>query len=1087
MSNYDNTLSLKPKQNQKTFNYNLQKARENGVSDEDSFNYLKENTNIDFSSFENLDNKSAILESITKNPITLKEKPQLSREEAEFNAIKAQAYEAKKRLDDRWGITKALSRKGINNDILSLEITSEQKQDYADRNAINLYNALTNFKDSNFKDYQNKEESDDLLYWYKNIKDKPYDNYKNDERAMKILNNTRGTLNRIHDALNPLNTEDKEAHEYNQALKGKMIISQEARDEIQTIRSASHNNAFDNADNTKNYLLDLNRVAKKHGFEKASIDTENKGEIYFVKDGVYYSTASEHFFDNWSNAVKDNPISTATTFIPVTGALKTIGTAAFKGAKALGASKNMAKMAAYTANAGAMGAMTAAGSAADYAVKQAKSDRELKADEMLTHTLHGAVGGAGFYLGGVALEKSLKGIKGVYSNTKGKYNDFKEQGGSITESLKETILNAENRAINHKLDSIAKKDVDNAYKNFIDTQSDTIIAKEIKEDNIISKAIDKINTLNPINYLSKGSKKSQEKLLANVFSNPNLAKEFAGSIDAAQAEILNKFVTKMGNEFKNANAELEKEIINNYVTKNQTHLDSIPQIYNDLLKSIDKEAQTQYGESIKSLENVLTDTNFKDTLLQSYINITDKAAEDLGLDNPLFKEIYRRTKNIDERPNITLSQAIEERKELNDLLRSYNKKDSTLVKFRANDRLDSLKNEIDKSIQSALDSKVANNEITQEARDAAWKSFTDANKEYAEVKTLLNDKFAKEILKPFDKKYLNSKLTEEQWKQKVLDTSWGESIHGLENSIFKKFNPKMQENTQLLVIFRALDKNISGVKDNVKIDFETILKDIESLENLTILHPRAAKALDLFKKYANAYRFAQDISEAAKLKTGTNSGIATTLEGRLKGWWAGQVFKKVFALLPTAISRNIALTQALESGIKNLKYPREITLKTLDILIEEDKKRLAKGAKIKSEGFTDKPLNTPEREKQLAKDITESKNDNKTTLNENEATEIYEAMQNPQLAKLENEAKRADKIKDMEEIANDITEGTLKHIIQNQSVASKSIDKDFISNLISTKPPHDIEITADFVKYQYKADNNDLYNKIGRASCRERV
>ena len=46
-----------------------------------------------------------------------------------------------------------------------------------------------------------------------------------------------------------------------------------------------------------------------------------------------------------------------------------------------------------------------------------------------------------------------------------------------------------------------------------------------------------------------------------------------------------------------------------------------------------------------------------------------------------------------------------------------------------------------------------------------------------------------------NKKDLDSRLTIEQWKQRVLDTQWGDSVKGLENTIFKNFNPRMQTHT----------------------------------------------------------------------------------------------------------------------------------------------------------------------------------------------------------------------------------------------------------------------------------------------------
>ena len=56
----------------------------------------------------------------------------------------------------------------------------------------------------------------------------------------------------------------------------------------------------------------------------------------------------------------------------------------------------------------------------------------------------------------------------------------------------------------------------------------------------------------------------------------------------------------------------------------------------------------------------------------------------------------------------------------------------------------------------------------------------------------------------------------------------------------------MQEHTQMLLIFRALDKNISGVSDEKLINMGKILQDLEKLESLT-LAPKVRPVLDLFK------------------------------------------------------------------------------------------------------------------------------------------------------------------------------------------------------------------------------------------------
>ena len=116
--------------------------------------------------------------------------------------------------------------------------------------------------------------------------------------------------------------------------------------------------------------------------------------------------------------------------------------------------------------------------------------------------------------------------------------------------------------------------------------------------------------------------------------------------------------------------------------------------------------------------------------------------------------------------------------------------------------------------------------LTRQEADELFSHFQQANKNYAQIKESLNDKFAKALTKGMNKKDLDSRLTIEQWKQRVLDTQWGDSVKGLENTIFKNFNPRMQKHTQMLTILRALDRNVKLNDDSMPIDFTKILSEM---------------------------------------------------------------------------------------------------------------------------------------------------------------------------------------------------------------------------------------------------------------------
>ena len=288
---------------------------------------------------------------------------------------------------------------------------------------------------------------------------------------------------------------------------------------------------------------------------------------------------------------------------------------------------------------------------------------------------------------------------------------------------------------------------------------------------------------------------------------------------------------------------------------------NLPEVYKHMLDEIDKQAKQDYKTSIDNLQNAPSDTDFKATLLQGYKQVTDDAIESLGLDNQLTNTLIRETQKLKSKQSISLSEAIELRKNINEIMRNYEKSSSDLKKFRANKHLDNIKDNIDNAIKAALDSKVAQNEahlgrneieispLTRQEADELFSNFQQANKNYAQIKEFLNDKFAKALTKGMNKKDLDSRLTIEQWKQRVLDTQWGDSVKGLENTIFKNFNPRMQKHTQMLTILRALDRNVKLNDDSMPIDFTKILSDIENLEKLT-LHPEIYPILDTFKSYA---------------------------------------------------------------------------------------------------------------------------------------------------------------------------------------------------------------------------------------------
>ena len=121
-----------------------------------------------------------------------------------------------------------------------------------------------------------------------------------------------------------------------------------------------------------------------------------------------------------------------------------------------------------------------------------------------------------------------------------------------------------------------------------------------------------------------------------------------------------------------------------------------------MLDEIDKQAKADYKTSIDNLQNALSDTDFKATLLQGYKQVTDDAIDSLGLDNQLTNTLIQETQKLKSKPNISLAEAIELRKNINEIMRNYEKSSSDLKKFRANKHLDSIKDNIDNAIKNAL-------------------------------------------------------------------------------------------------------------------------------------------------------------------------------------------------------------------------------------------------------------------------------------------------------------------------------------------------------------------------------------------------
>lgn len=1186
-------------------------------------------------------------------------------------------------------------------------------------------------------------------------------------------------------------------------------------------------------------LKEMDIKAKEKGYAAAVYDKKAKALAIIDKQGKKYYLDEDGVTANLDKIIVNNWNDILLSSIPGAG---WGAKGAQLGAKGAGIALKNAGFKGLGKEAAKAGAISFAASPLDYVTLRKEVGGEIDAKQMLEFSAGNALGSAA---GVMAIGTLAKGAGKAYNSIK----DLKNLSTDDLKNIKiSKYLDNEEASIHRKLAKFNKSEIDSNYEIFKGLQSDRVISKEMKDPTFMGNFMDKISDYNVLKHLSS-KKESQDKLLSALFSNKELAREFAGKLTSEEATIVNKAIHAMGENFTRLSKEYEQQIIEEYAksgkikglnphtemqsrlvepkhetsslngniftfsksqhdkglnqydinfnapTKqvksqmiealkpifNQTmtssdgvqaymslkslskmtspqaiqksidngfsreeHLKAVldiqrlfenaklqatephksgeknaiihrlnselengnalittkesldanknrvysleleltprfsdsrtplntkiseggfnsqkghqeqtikaepsiaktdtdimpqnlPEVYKHMLDEIDKQAKQDYKTSIDNLQNALNDTDFKATLLQGYKQVTDDAIESLGLDNQLTNTLIRETQKLESKPNISLAEAIELRKNINEIMRNYEKSSSDLKKFRANKHLDNIKDNIDNAIKAALDSKVAQNEaklntnvsntqaldsvmlseakhlnkevietfidskgntqeitkevaqtwmntfglksindevvvnvakevrqaigkdikvnrkdleklienhreqyipqiketfetphvafideksdllmgiplddklffvnvsrdygkdflnvtlspkknnnllnklqnakqviidyppnfgipqpnqastgflsstsmgskynptqksLTRQEADELFSNFQQANKNYAQIKESLNDKFAKALTKGMNKKDLDSRLTIEQWKQRVLDTQWGDSVKGLENTIFKNFNPRMQKHTQMLTILRALDRNVKLNDDSMPIDFTKILSDIENLEKLT-LHPEIYPILDTFKSYAKSYQFAQEISKAKALENQVGGGaLATTLEGRIKVFLTNRLFKKLFSFIPY-IGDNAAITKALQSAIKDLKYPSEITLETLKVLNKADLDKGFKPIKDKEPRFEYK-AHTPLSDKELQDQIK----GNTQILNPKDTSEIEAIASNPLIQNMERQAKYNEELTQKISQFEANKENIQQDILNNLVVATQEI------------------------------------------------
>ncbi|WP_233705572.1 hypothetical protein, partial [Helicobacter cinaedi] len=651
-------------------------------------------------------------------------------------------------------------------------------------------------------------------------------------------------------------------------------------------------------------IKNFESVAEFLGFEAVAY---NKNGLYFIKDERAYKV-EQNFNQELLGVLNDNKGSFG---LGIAGAMY----GANKGASAKARFGNMVLY-------GAGGAFF--GGALDSLLVDAKLNKDFDIAQALIHGSQEA----GLNVAG---DLVFKGISTTYKAIKGGMVKTDKGLGLLKEATNQAklALSGQNMsAIDRALSKQAKKDeIPRILKSFQESQSDEAIKKDFQNESLTEKILNKVSKYAPkafkkTNEPSSLAQKRQE-LLSTALRNKDLADSLAGQLDDVEARILSEASNKMAKDFK-ALSQSYENLIAKEVLKNEAN-PSLPKVFQRAVELAEHNVKTQYAQSVAKLESTLKDKSID--LLTPFKNVADYAIREFGANAEISRALINEVNNLQGR-NITIKEALEKRKDINAIIRNYNDNPNALKKFRFQDNALELKNAIDTQIHNTIESGIAKGEIDTSAR-AVLEEFREANIAYADIKQRLNDKLTKAIFMNQPKKStINSMRSVDEWKQAVLDKQWQDSIVGLENTIFAKFDPRMQEHTQTLLIFRSLERHIKEKDGSTFIDLSKALKDIEQLESLP-LHPKAQNALNIFKELALTYEFMQKLSGAKGFKSGAGNGaLSTTLQGRMQVFITNRLFKALFFRVPY-IGDKDALLHHLKKAVQELKYPRAITLDML--------------------------------------------------------------------------------------------------------------------------------------------------------------
>ena len=315
-------------------------------------------------------------------------------------------------------------------------------------------------------------------------------------------------------------------------------------------------------------------IAKRHGYKAFGYDIKlkdyffidtNNNRLYIDSDG-FSSNADKFIVNNYYDVV--GGIGATLAAIP-TGGGSLAAYAGATGARVAGgvalkeATKQTTKQGLKTflkqtgKESTKAAALTAALSPLDYAAQRKDLGMDTDTAQMLNYSAGNAMGAAA---GVMAIAGVAKGASKTYHTLK----DIKDLDLSELKNIKVSrYLDNEEASIHRKLAKFNKSEIDSNYEMFKNLQSDRVISKEMKDPTWMGNFIDKIGDYNVFKRFSS-KKESQDKLLSALFSNKELAREFAGKLTSEEATIVNKAIHAMGENFTRLSKEYEQQIIDEY-------------------------------------------------------------------------------------------------------------------------------------------------------------------------------------------------------------------------------------------------------------------------------------------------------------------------------------------------------------------------------------------------------------------------------------------------------------------------------------------------------------------------------------------